>query len=81
MLVIVVMAVFMLVGRGYVGTWLFYISVAVVILLGLARIRRKLVSSEQLAEFREERLRFEDDLARLQSERDRIQGLSAHLNP
>lgn len=80
-MVIVVIAVFMLVGRGYVGSWLFYLSVAVVVFLGVARMRRKLVSAEQLAELRQERLRIEDGLAQLQAERERILSLRANLHP
>lgn len=80
MMVIVVISLFMLVGRGYVGSWLFYGSVAVVILLSLARIRRKLVSPAQLEDLRRDRTEIEEDLARLQAERDRIQKLRANLS-
>ncbi len=81
MTVILVIAVFMLVGRGYVGSWLFYVSVAGVIIVGFVRIRRKLVSADQIDEFRRNRTEIENDLTRLQSERDRLQGLNARLNP
>jgi len=81
MTVILVIAVFMLVGRGYVGSWLFYVSVAGVIIVGIVRIRRKLVSADQVDEFRRNRTEIENDLTRLQSERDRLQGLNARLNP
>jgi len=81
MMVIVVIALFILVGRGYVGSWLFYASVVVVILLSLARMRRKLVSSEQLEELSKDRLQIEEGLAQLQAERDRIQKLKASLSP
>ena len=79
--VIVVIALFMLVGKGQVGSWLFFLSVAVVILLSLVRIRRKLVSSAQLEELREDRLQIEEGLAQLQAERDHIQKLKATLSP
>ncbi|HLF83214.1 MAG TPA: hypothetical protein VI837_03470 [Blastocatellia bacterium] len=81
MMVMVVIALFMLVGKGHVGSLLFYASVAVVIVLGLARMRRKLVSTEQLDELHQERLQIEDVLAQLQAERARIQRLSASLHP
>lgn len=77
--VILVISVFMLVGRGYVGTWLFYLSVATVVFLGLARIRRKAVTKEQLEEFRRERMQFEEELAQLKSERARIKSLGESL--
>jgi Flp pilus assembly protein TadB len=81
MMIIFVIALFMLVGKGYVGSWLFYASVAVVILLSLARIRRKLVSSAQLEKLRQDRVQIEEGLAQLQAERDRIQDLGANLSP
>ena len=80
MIVIVVIALFMLLGKGYFGSGLFFLSVAVVILLSLARIRRKLVSPAQLEELRHDRLQIEDGLAELQAERDRIQKLKAGLS-
>ena len=73
--VIIVIALFMLLGRGYVGGWIFYLAVASVILLGLARIRRKLTSSTQLEEFRRSRIELEGELLLLEAERDRIERL------
>jgi len=81
MSVIVVIALFMLVGRGYVGSWLFYASIAAVILLSLARIRQKRVGSQQRDELRLDRLRIQTGLTQLQAERDRIQALEANLSP
>ena len=80
MVVIVVIAIFMLVGKDYIGSWLFYAAVTVVVLLGIARIRKKLVSTEQIEELRRERVRVEEDLAKLQTERERIQILKTNLN-
>jgi len=80
-LVIVVIAVFMLMGKDHVGSWIFYVSVVIVVLLGLARIRRKLVSAEQIEDLRREREKMEDGLSRLQAERQRIQRLKAQLHP
>jgi uncharacterized protein YbaR (Trm112 family) len=80
MTVIVVISVFMLLGKHYVGHWLFYASLAAVILLGLARIRRKLSSRTQIHELREERLKLEDGLAQLEAERNRVERLKARLH-
>jgi len=81
MTVILVIVLFMLLGRGYIGSWLFLVAVSLAILLSLARIRRKLVSGGQLQELRRDRMRFEEGLVRLREERDRIQKLKAKLNP
>jgi hypothetical protein len=48
----------------------FYLSLAAVILFGLARMRGKLVSPEYLARLREERRLMEQLLALLEAERD-----------
>jgi DNA repair exonuclease SbcCD ATPase subunit len=79
MLVMVVIAFFMLAGKEYIGGWLFYASIAAVVLLGLARIRRKLFSAGELAEIRQERLRLEAGLYELQAERERIERLKSEL--
>ncbi len=75
MVVIMIIALFMLLGKGYFGGWIFYLAVATVILLGLARIRRKLTSSTQLEEFRRSRIELEGELVLLEAERDRIERL------
>jgi hypothetical protein len=79
LMVILVIAVFMLVARSYVGSWLFYLSVVLVIFLGLVRIRRKLLSSEQLEGMREDRLEIERGVSELLAERERILRLKANL--
>jgi hypothetical protein len=79
MMVIVVIALFMLVGKSHVGSWVFYVFVATAVLLSLARIRRKFVTSDQLEELRQDRMRIEDSHAELRVERDRIQDLKARL--
>ncbi len=73
--VIIVISLFILLGKGYFGGWIFYLSVTTVILLGLARIRRKLTSSRQLEEFRRSRIELEGELVLLEAERDRIERL------
>jgi hypothetical protein len=77
--VLLVIAVFMLVARGYVGSWLFYLSVVLVIFRGLVRIRRKLLSPEQLEEMREDRVEIERGVSELLAERERILTLRANL--
>ena len=67
-----VIAVFMLIARDLVGHWLFYLSLAAVVIFGLARIRRKLARADQPERLRSERIDLEDGLARLEAERDRI---------
>lgn len=72
MLVITVIALFMPLGRRYFGNWLFYLALAVIILLGVRRIRRKTQSPAQLEELSQERLQLEDGLAQLEAERSRV---------
>ena len=79
--VIIVIALFMLLGRSYFGGWMFFGAVAFVILLGLARMRRKLVGAVHPQELRRDRMQIEDGLAQLRAERDRIQRLKATLSP
>lgn len=79
MTIIVVSALFMLLGKSYFGSWMFYASIAAVILFGLARIRHKLVGPLQREKLRQDRLLMEDGLADLEAERDRIQKLKAFL--
>jgi predicted RNA-binding Zn-ribbon protein involved in translation (DUF1610 family) len=78
--VIVVIAVFMLVGKGYVGSWVFYVSVAAVVFLSLVRIRSKLVGSVQLNELRQDRKDIDEGLGHLQAERVRILELRSNLS-
>ena len=79
MLLIIVIVAFMPLGRKYFGNWLFYLALAVIALLGLRRIRRKQASPAQIEQLRAERLRLEDVLAQLQSERDRVGNLKAKI--
>lgn len=73
-LVLTVIVVFMLVGRSLVGGWVFYFALALVAIIGVARIRRKLKSQAPAAELRADRLRLEETLAELESERARLSG-------
>lgn len=79
LLVITVIALFMPLGRKYFGNWLFYLALAVIIFIGLARIRRKLQSPAQLEQISQERLHLEAGLAQLESERSRVLKLKEKL--
>lgn len=79
MIVIIVIIAFMLLGRSYVGHWLFYLALALAVLLGLARIRQKLSQTSRLDDLRRERTQLEKGLIELQSERKRILELKATL--
>jgi ribosomal protein S27AE len=70
MLVIMVIALFMPLGRDYFGGWLFYLSLVVVILVGLMRLRRKLALMDQAKGLVERRAQLEQALSELQAERD-----------
>ena len=77
--IIVLIALFMLLGKGYFGGWVFYASIAAVILLGLARIRRKLVGPLERERLKQDRLLIEEGLVELEDERNRIQRLKTDL--
>ena len=78
-MVMVVIVLFMLLGKGYFGSWMFFSAVAVVILLGLARMRRKLAGPAQLEGLREDRRAVEKGLDELHAERDRVLRLKMSL--
>jgi hypothetical protein len=71
-LVLAVIVGFMLVGRSLVGGWVFYLALALVIILGVARVARKLKSQVPASELRADRLRLEEALAELQRDRSRL---------
>ncbi|HKG23240.1 MAG TPA: hypothetical protein VKC34_15180 [Blastocatellia bacterium] len=73
--VIFLLSFFATVASSFFGGWAFYLSLAGVILFGLARMRVKLVSPEHLARFREERGQMEELLKRLESERAALREL------
>jgi hypothetical protein len=79
LLVIIIIVLFMPLGRRYFGNWLFYLALAAVVLAGVKRIRRKLQSPAQLEHLSQERLQLEDDLAQLESERSRVLKLKEEL--
>lgn len=80
-MVTVVVVFFMLLARGYFGSWLFFAVLAMVILVGVARMRRKLQGPAQLESLREDRRAIEKGLDELYAGRDRLIRLKASLTP
>ena len=78
-LVLTVFAFFMTVGRTYFGGWLFYLSLAAVILLGLMRMRSRMAGLAQSGQLRDERVRLESGLALIEEERERLQELKEKI--
>jgi len=70
--VILVLVLFMLMGKDYIGGWLFYLTLSAAIVLGLTRIRRKLMTSAEREEIRRRRIQLEGELAVLNHERSLI---------
>lgn len=77
--VTVVLAGSMLLGRSYFGSWMFYACLVVVVLLGIARVRRKLKTRVPADQIRRDRVELEETLADLLRERDRVRDLRARL--
>jgi len=77
--VMVVLAASMLLGRSYFGSWIFYVCLAVVIVLGVARLRRKLRKRVPADKIRQERVELEKTLSELLGERSRVQELRTSL--
>jgi hypothetical protein len=69
---IVVIAIFMTVAAKYFGRWPFYLAMALVVLFALSRMRRRLVSADELQSLRSRREELERHLAVLESERNRV---------
>lgn len=79
MAVIIVIALFMPLGREYFGGWIFYLTIAAVLALSAWRMRRRFVSREQVERFREERERLQSALAEMETERDRLQQIREEI--
>jgi len=79
MAIILVIVLFMLLGRGYFGSWLFFLAVAVAVFLSLFRIRRKLAGSRHIEGLRVDRLNAEQTLIHLRAEFDRSRQLRTAL--
>ena len=68
-LAILVITFFMTLGINYFGKWPFYLSLTVIVGLGLLRMRRRLPAPEELEQLRQARDRLQKDLASLEVER------------
>jgi len=79
--VIFLLSFFATVASSYFGGWIFYLSLAAVVLFSLARMRRKLVSPEQVERLREEREHLEEAAASLEAERDGLRELRDSIRP
>ncbi|HKY05576.1 MAG TPA: hypothetical protein VJQ56_11840 [Blastocatellia bacterium] len=75
MLVISVLALFATVAREYFGGWVFYLALAATVVVGLLRMRRKLVTPAQVEQLRSSRTALEARLAELERERDELENL------
>lgn len=66
---IIVITIFMPLGREYFGGWLFYIALALALVFGFMRVRRRFADPQQLEEMRQDRARLESALEELVSSR------------
>ncbi len=73
--VIIVLAIFVTVGRGYFGGVLFYSALAAVLIMAGMRLKTKLLTRPQKEMLRHERRDMEQALAALASDRERLAGL------
>jgi putative Mn2+ efflux pump MntP len=71
-LALLVIGFFMTIGADYFGRWPFYLSLAVVLALGLLRAGRKFSQAEQLEKLRRQKSQLEQVLASAETERDRL---------
>lgn len=77
--VLTVIAVFMLLGKSYFGSWIFYACLAIVVLLGISRIRRKLINRTPVEQLRRDRVQLEESLTQVEAEGHRLRNLRASL--
>lgn len=77
--VLLLLALFTTVWKNYFGGWWFYLSIALVVLLSVMRMRRKMPDREKLEYFRKERATLEEALVQLEAERSRIIALKEEL--
>ncbi len=77
--ILLILAFFTTVGKNYFGGWLFYLSIAVVILLSAMRMKHKMPNPEKIEYFRKERATLEEALTQLESERTRMQNFKEEV--
>ena len=68
-LAVLVITFFMTLGIRYFGKWPFYVSLAVIVGLGLLRMRRRLPAAAEIEGLRQARDGLQNDLASLEVER------------
>ncbi|HWC78216.1 MAG TPA: hypothetical protein VG778_12180 [Blastocatellia bacterium] len=73
-LAILVISIFMTVAKDYFGRWPFYLTLAVVLALGVARMRQKVSTQAETQKLRDLRTELEKDISALEGERERIHG-------
>ena len=78
-LALLVIAFFMTVARPLFGEWVFYLALAAVVLLGAKRVQRKLATSREVEQLREERREREIALSDLEQERDRLRAFRQRI--
>jgi hypothetical protein len=76
---VLVIVFFMTLGINYFGRWPFYLSMAIVVGLGLLRMKRRLATLDEIESLRRRRAQYEDDLRVLGDERSRLQDLKEAL--
>src|SRR5262245_25711012 len=76
-LIIVVLAMFATFARAYFGGWLFYLVLAIAVAAGLYRIAPKIIGRAELPRLARKRAEIEATLARLRTERKRIESLES----
>jgi hypothetical protein len=74
---LLVIAIFVTLGKNYFGGWLFWLVFGFVIVISLSRMRKKLMSRDKIEYYKSERARLETVLEQLQSERARLENLQA----
>jgi hypothetical protein len=68
-LAVLVIVFFMTIGINYFGKWPFYVSLTVIVGLGLLRMRRRLPAPEEIERLRQARDILQNDLATLEVKR------------
>jgi LSD1 subclass zinc finger protein len=76
---VLVITLFMLIARKYVGSVVFYCVLAATVIIGLVRVRKKARDRSEVAQLRSERERLEAGLSALHAERNRVRELEDRL--
>ncbi len=76
---ILVLAFYATVAHSYFGGWLFYLTIAAVIALGLIRLRGKIIGSDEIRQLRAQRALMQEALTQLETERRGVEQLKERL--